>query len=215
MGTAPVTSRKDGLVTISLAPKQLNTQKSLPYHPNVTKKCMNSLIKNFPKAEFTAEVFRKINLATLSLGCTSQNTLFASSVCSDEINHHPNSLNRKLADFFGGCFYMGGLGGLPFVGKTGFKAYSHHVPDNGNVFILFAPHIGFAEDGLVGKIQRANQSHLDSACGAAIGGYNTLKNALIPSTEPPKFAEDKLKNVEDPFDPQFAYIVDALKPKFA
>jgi hypothetical protein len=37
---------------------------------------------------------------------------------------------------------MGGLGGLPFVGKTGFKAYSSHVPKDGHIFILFAPHVG-------------------------------------------------------------------------
>jgi len=24
---------------------------------------------------------------------------------------------------------MGGLGGIPFTGKTGFVAFSHHVPD--------------------------------------------------------------------------------------
>jgi len=26
-------------------------------------------------------------------------------------------------------FHMGGLGGIPFTGKTGFAAFSHHVPD--------------------------------------------------------------------------------------
>ncbi len=50
---------------------------------------------------------------------------------------------------------MGGLGGLPFVGKTGFKAYSHHVPHDGNLFIVFAPHVGIADDGLIGKISSA------------------------------------------------------------
>jgi hypothetical protein len=49
---------------------------------------------------------------------------------------------------------MGGLGGLPFVGKTGFKAYSSHVPKDGHIFILFAPHVGIAEDGLIGRYSR-------------------------------------------------------------
>lgn len=26
-------------------------------------------------------------------------------------------------------FHMGGLAGIPFTGKTGYAAYSHHVPD--------------------------------------------------------------------------------------
>ena len=42
---------------------------------------------------------------------------------------------------------MGGLGGLPFVGKTGFNAYAQHVPKEGNLFILFAPHVGLSPDG--------------------------------------------------------------------
>jgi Limiting CO2-inducible proteins B/C beta carbonyic anhydrases len=88
------------------------------------------------------------------LGCRPENTLFSSSVCVDEINHHHNSLNRKLADFWGECFYMGGLGGLPFVGKTGFNAYAQHVPKEGNLFILFAPHVGLSPDGQIGKYAR-------------------------------------------------------------
>ena len=119
----------------------------LPFHPLVKRECMESLVKNFPRCKTTTDTFKWINNAVLSLGCTSANTLFASSVCVDELNHHPNSLNRCLADFWGGCFYMGGLGGLPFVGKVGFNAYSHHVPKNGNLFILFAPHVGVAPEG--------------------------------------------------------------------
>jgi hypothetical protein len=97
---------------------------------------------------------------------------------------------------------MGGLGGLPFVGKTGFKAYSHHVPHGGNLFIVFAPHIGIADDGLIGKISRAGQDHLDVACGAAIGAYNTLKKAAADNNEP-----------LDRDDPQFSFILKALRPK--
>ncbi len=136
---------------------------------------MQSLITNFPSAFSTSESFKKINNAVLSLGCTAENTLLASSVCVDEINHHTGSLNRRLEEFWGGCFYMGGLGGLPFVGKVGFGAYSHHVPKDGHLFILFAPHVGLSPDGNVGKYARAGQDHDDSACGAAIGAFNTLQ----------------------------------------
>ena len=37
---------------------------------------------------------------------------------------------------------MGGLGGLPFTGKTGWGAFSHHVAPGGNIITLFAPHVG-------------------------------------------------------------------------
>ena len=31
---------------------------------------------------------------------------------------------------------MGGLAGIPFTGKTGFAAFSHHVPDGQLPFIV-------------------------------------------------------------------------------
>ena len=34
-----------------------------------------------------------------------------------------------MASYWGECFPMGGIGGAPFVGKTGFGAFSAHVPD--------------------------------------------------------------------------------------
>lgn len=46
-----------------------------------------------------------------------------------------------------GMMPIGGLGGIPFAGKTGFKAYASHVPDDGNLLILFAPHVGMDTSG--------------------------------------------------------------------
>jgi len=54
---------------------------------------MQSLVNNFPNAEFASESFRKINNFLLAEGMTRYNTLFSSSVCVDEINHHDHSLN--------------------------------------------------------------------------------------------------------------------------
>ena len=106
---------------------------------------------------------------------------------------------------------MGGLGGLPFVGKVGFGAYSHHVPDNGNLFILFAPHVGLSPDGIVGKFHRVGQTHIDSACGAAIGAFNTLqKHSKGDGT----FDEKALLSAASPLDMQFAYIIEKMKPKY-
>jgi len=84
------------------------------------------------------------------LGCDADNTLFASSVCVDEINHLDTSLNNRLKNYWGKCFYMGGLGGIPFIGKVGFGAFAGHVPKDGNLFILFAPHVGVTPDGVIG-----------------------------------------------------------------
>ena len=115
---------------------------------------MKYLIKNFQGAMFTTDAFTQINNDLLEMNCTPQNTLFASSVCVDEINHFDTSLNSRLKNFWGECFYMGGLGGIPFIGKVGFGAYCAHVPRGGNLFILFAPHVGITPDGTIGKYAR-------------------------------------------------------------
>lgn len=66
---------------------------------------------------------------------------------------------------------MGGIGGAPFVGKTGFMAFSHHVPDDGHILILFGPHIGFSPNAEPGKFVRLGQSKVSTSCGAAIAAY--------------------------------------------
>lgn len=171
---------------------------------------MQSLKENFPKARFNSEAFKRINDVLMQLNCNGTNTLFASSVCVDEINHLPTSLSYRLAEYWGECFYMGGLGGVPFVGKTGFAAYTHHVPKDGNIFILFSSHVGVSPDGEVGKVARAGQDHCGSACCAAIGGYNALKAAAQPGGQ---FDASKLPT--DPHDVQFDYLKKALQPKYA
>ena len=84
--------------------------------------------------------------------------------------------------FNGTYFPLGGIGGAPFVGKTGFGAFSGHVPDNGNVILLFGPHIGISKDGQLGKYLRNGQSCKSTACGTVIGAYRSCKKAKIVIT---------------------------------
>lgn len=49
---------------------------------------------------------------------------------------------------------IGGLGGIPFAGKTGFQAFASHVPDGGNLLILFGPHVGIDKLGKLGFVER-------------------------------------------------------------
>lgn len=74
-------------------------------------------------------------------------------------------------------FSLGGLGGVPFSGITGFGAYAAHVPDNGNIFILFAPHCAVSREGLCGYYHRHGQAKLTTACGAVLGAYKEMKGA--------------------------------------
>ena len=62
-------------------------------------------------------------------GLTPQNTIYGQSICPDEINNEKGDLASMMGDYWGECFPLGGIGGAPFVGKTGFAAFSHHVPE--------------------------------------------------------------------------------------
>jgi len=101
------------------------------------------------------------------------NTIYAASLCADEINSDKGHLGRLLTEYYyGRVFPLGGIGGAPYGGKTGFAAFSHHVPDGGNVFVLFGPHIGFSPEGEPGKFLRNGQKALSTSCGALCAAYS-------------------------------------------
>lgn len=115
------------------------------------------------------------------MGLDDANTLFSHSVCPDEINHEPGDITEALRSHFGTHFSLGGLAGIPFSGKTGFAAYASHVPDGGNIFVLFAPHAAVSEEGHCGYYHRHGQAAETVACGAAVGAYEAVKDL---ETEP-------------------------------
>lgn len=88
--------------------------------------------------------------------------LMATSVCSDDINVPSTTFFNVLF----GPFIMGGLGGLPFAGRTGMTAFAHHIPDEGSAFIFYGPHIGITLDGDLGKMYRPRQEDTGNSCGA-------------------------------------------------
>ncbi|MEM7572739.1 MAG: hypothetical protein AAF433_07555 [Bacteroidota bacterium] len=88
--------------------------------------------------------------------------LMATSVCSDDINVPSTTFFNVLF----GPFIMGGLGGLPFAGRTGMTAFAHHIPDEGSAFIFYGPHIGVTLDGELGKMYRPRQENTGNSCGA-------------------------------------------------
>ena len=123
----------------------------------------------FPGAQTGQDVLLKC-LKTLDChGFNKDNTLVALSVCPDEINHKVGDITDLLHSHFGCEFHLGGLGGIPFTGKTGFSAFSNHVREkDGNCFVLMAPHIGLSNAKHLGMYTTdANKER--SACGAAIG----------------------------------------------
>lgn len=165
----------------------------------------------FPGATDGNVILQKVTSVFEKRGVTSENTLFAQSVCSDEINHEIGDLPSLFRSYLGKReFQLGGLGGIPFTGKTGYSAFSHHVPAKGNIFILFAPHVGVSNDLQLGQYNREGQAQSGASCGAAVGAYNRIladKNKNKNSKEKKRGTCDAFS---DPFDYQQQYIVSEI-----
>ncbi len=97
-------------------------------------------------------------------------TIAAVSLCPDELN---NVVIEKIRDYFGHVFHLGGLTGYPFSGETGFNAFGDHIPDDGNAFIFFGPHMAI-NDQKLGYVHRPGQARDTLSCGAAFGAYQML-----------------------------------------
>ena len=178
--------------------------------------------KYFPTALLSSDLDAKVASTLYRRGFTPANTLFAHSVCSDEVNQNAEELVNLMVSRWEEEFSLGGLGGLPFAGRSGFRAYLHHVPDNGKLLILFAPHVGIDANGGIGGLEREGQSKVSKACGAAVGSYIAIKAqaekaninpVLLPAS--PMTMLDTQDDYEDPnvpFDPELGIIIDRLKP---
>jgi hypothetical protein len=102
-----------------------------------------------------------------------QNTILGLSICPDEINYGKRDLAAQMRAHWSNMFPLGGISGAPFAGKTGYGAFAAHVPDNGNIIVMFGPHVGITEEGEIGKYVRRGQKKCSTACGAVIGAYKS------------------------------------------
>ncbi len=80
-------------------------------------------------AEDGCIIHDKVSKVLKAHDCNADNTLFAQSICPDEINHEVGDITNIFSGYLGEVFHMGGLAGIPFTGKTGFGAFKSHVPD--------------------------------------------------------------------------------------
>merc|ERR1712217_208976 len=135
--------------------------------------CYKTLHECFPGAIPGAALHARLSsFLAMEYGMVAENTLFGMSTCPDEINNRKGSLTNMMSEHWGEFFPLGGISGAPFVGKTGFGAFSAHVPENGNIILLYGPHVGISREGEVGKYRRDGQLQNSTACGAVIGAYN-------------------------------------------
>jgi hypothetical protein len=134
----------------------LEFNKGNHYHANHTEKTKEALKNYFPGA-MAGSTVEEISYRMLSdRGFTDANTLYCDCSCPDEVNHdNPlEDVTTMFTNRWGEVFNLGGLAGLPFTGQTGFGAFAAHVPVDGNIVLMFAPHIGIDANGVLGKVLR-------------------------------------------------------------
>ncbi len=127
-----------------------------------------SLNTHFPEAFPENDFVRRSYDALSAHGFNDENAIACVSVCRDEITR---SLVDNIQKVWGEAFNFSSLGGMLFLGKTGFSAAHHHAPvhDGREHYVYFAmPHIAIDEYGQVGVCNRAGRSKPSGACGALI-----------------------------------------------
>lgn len=138
---------------------------------------LNTVRQYYPNAMTTTETVTRM-FAILQEHCdlAPRQIMHADSICSDDVNamEYPPEAHAML-----GPFGMGGLNGFPFTGLTGMGAFAHHVPEDGAVFVYYAPHIGITKEGKVGEINRVGQRQSSACCGAAKAALGKLLNDEI------------------------------------
>jgi len=112
--------------------------------------------------------------------------IVATSLCFDELNHHPAKMNLPSPQ---GTFIMGGLAGYPFVGEIGLTAFSDHIPDGGAALFIFGSHIGISRTGEVGKVKRVGQHRHTNTCGALMMVQDHILSTAIHQIDPADYSE--------------------------
>jgi hypothetical protein len=134
--------------------------------------------------------------------------MLADSICSDDVNsiEYPARAYEML-----GPFKMGGLDGFPFTGLTGMGAFAGHVPENGAVFVYYAPHIGVSKLGNAGEIFRVGQNKASGCCGAAKAALGKLLRGEIVAGHVTEL-DYQMNTIEQIFLNQQTRIVQATNP---
>jgi hypothetical protein len=89
------------------------------------------------------------------------------------------------------------------------------MPEDGNLVILFSPHVGIAPDGTFGKFARQGQGdYCDNSCGAAVNAYRWLETNEWEAKTVKHIDAISMPPDTSPFDYQSVYIREALKPYF-
>eukprot|EP00419_Tripos_fusus_P051234 CAMPEP_0172840608 /NCGR_PEP_ID=MMETSP1075-20121228/29439_1 /TAXON_ID=2916 /ORGANISM="Ceratium fusus, Strain PA161109" /LENGTH=302 /DNA_ID=CAMNT_0013684471 /DNA_START=36 /DNA_END=944 /DNA_ORIENTATION=+ len=121
---------------------------------------------HFHGAQKIREILPKVLKALKPYALKPRFEMYSISLCPDEINKERTTLSTLLNNHYDKVFRTGGVGGMPFAGKTGFMSVSHRVPTDGHLVVMFGPHLGLSPDGEPGKLMQFGQAAVANACAA-------------------------------------------------
>src|SRR5438034_242895 len=104
----------------------------------------------FPGALTIKHLEKKVNKTLKKINIVPSNTILGVSTCADELERR---IETHFAKHWHEGFVLSGLAGFPFTNSTGMSAYSSHAPENGNLFIIYCPHIGISKDNILGVVE--------------------------------------------------------------
>ena len=132
--------------------------------------------------------------ALSEMGFNHENTLACVGVCRDEITR---SLVEGVQQTWGDVFDASGLGGLLFMGKTGFSAAHHHAPVKAGrerCLYVHMAHIAIDGDGEIGVCHRPGRPDASGACGALLAfRQEMLGGSLSLALDPDDIEQSLLK----------------------
>lgn len=136
----------------------------------------------FPEAVSYERYLSSVERAVAPLGFDRENSFTAVSVCRDELTQPLVSAITRRWDR---PFNLGGLGAMPSLGRTGWRAALSHVPDTerGRLMVFGFPHIGIGPDGAVGENLRRHQHRPTATCGAMVALLASLGQPAEPLPE--------------------------------
>jgi hypothetical protein len=133
---------------------------------------MQSVRETFPDAAPIKDFLDRVERTLAPRDFSVDSTLTMVSSCRDELTH---PLPLAVSERMDLSFNLGGLGGMPSLGRTGWQAALSHVPNaggRGHVVVIGMTHIGFGPDGTAGESLRRHQDHATSTCGALVAIFS-------------------------------------------
>lgn len=137
----------------------------------------------FDDAVPVGDYLDRVAAALIPLDVARSQVFAAVSVCRDELTQ---GFLAEVGSRWGRPFALGGLGGLPSLGRTGWQACLSHVPDvggRGHLLVFGMPHIGLDPERHPGRTLRPNQSRATPTCGALAALFASLSDP-VPTVDP-------------------------------